>query len=78
MKKVLLIACLAISLSSYSKSIVNSWICDETEIIMYDDNTCKVGELIYDVKESDGKVYLHLGNKLMLFGNLTQQGSLVM
>ncbi len=78
MKKVLLIACLAISLSGYSRNIVDSWECDNTKIIMYDDNTCDVGELTYQVVEKHGKIFLSFNNKVMLFGSVTKHGTLLM
>ncbi len=78
MKKVLLLLCLGLTLSTYSRTMVNSWVCDNIKIVMYDNMSCDVGDLTYQVKETNGKIYLHMGNKLMLFGNITPEGSLIM
>ena len=78
MKKVLLLLCLAVSLSSYSRTMVNSWECDNIKIVMYDDNTCDVGGYTYELRKEDNTLMLHINNRVMLLGNISNDGTLMM
>jgi hypothetical protein len=78
MKKVLLLLCLTVSLSSYSRTMVNSWVCDNVKIVMFDDNTCDVGRYTYEAKMDNNILMLHINNKVMLLGNISIDGTLIM
>lgn len=76
--RILLFATLfLVSINMFSKDIVNSWACDDILITMYDDNTCDVGALTYEVKVVNGHYVFHLAGYVFLMAELKNGNSLL-
>jgi hypothetical protein len=72
MKKLLLVLCLGFALSGYSKTIVNSWACDEVIVTLYTNGTCDVGGICYTVTyETSNLMTLRIGEFELLSVNFS-------
>jgi hypothetical protein len=77
MKKLLLSLMLLASVTTFGRTAISTWECNHTLVVLYDDNTCEVGEITYDViYNNDGTLSFSMLDRVMLVGNYTRNGGL--
>lgn len=83
MKKLILFALMLISVSAFSKTVVNTFECGHTTVKFYDDNTCDVGGLTYEIQyqpsvnNDKNVIYFIIDDKPFLLGYYDKEGHLV-
>lgn len=83
MRNLIISLLMLIPLSSFSKSIINTYECDHIILKLYDDNTCDIGGLTYEIQfqpsvNNDKSVfYFMIDDKPFLLGHYDKEGNLV-
>lgn len=83
MKNIILSLLMLISISAFSKTLVNTYKCDHIIVKFYDDNTCEVGGLNYEIQlqtsidNNKNVFYFIIDDKPFLLGHYDKEGDLV-